>query len=214
MSVVEGLEKSFSDYHIRIPRWEWEDDGITVLSGPSGAGKTTLLRMLVGLESCPGLSWIFQEQDIAKLPLRDKRLGVVTQDYDLFPHMTGRENIAFALQARKLPMDESDEILGFLIETLELNKFWLGQADHLSGGESQRIAIARALVARPRYLLLDEPFSALDSYLKGEARKLLLGVVSRLKIPTLLITHDEQDIKFLASRTFVLNNGGLSSVGN
>src|SRR5690348_14214583 len=108
MSLVEGLQKRFDDFEIDIPRWEILDRGITALSGPSGSGKTSVLRMLIGLEPCPGLRWMFKGEDLARMSLADKRLGVVFQSLELFPHMSARENILFAARARKIPGSERD----------------------------------------------------------------------------------------------------------
>src|SRR5882762_2710258 len=96
MSLVEQLEKKYDDFTIDIPRWEILDKGVTALSGPSGSGKTTVFRILIGLIPCPGMMWNFGDVDLARLPVGERRLGVVFQSLELFPHMTARENIFFA----------------------------------------------------------------------------------------------------------------------
>src|SRR5271165_2213509 len=100
MSLVKGLVRDYDGFTLSIPTWEIPDQGITALWGPSGSGKTTAFRLLIGLEPCPGLSWTFAELDIAALPVPQRRLGVVFQTLELFPHMTARENILFAARAR------------------------------------------------------------------------------------------------------------------
>lgn len=207
MSVVEGLRHSFPGFTLDIPRWEIPDEGITVLWGASGAGKTTVFRLMLGLEPCPTLSWNFKGEDLARLPLRQRHLGIVFQTLELFPHMTGEENILFAARARKMSDEEARERLRSLSEDLRLQACLKRKASVLSGGEAQRVALARAVVAHPRFLFLDEPFSSLDAELKVEARALVKGLIEKLRIPTLLITHDEQDLEVMANGIVRLRDG-------
>src|SRR4051794_28520253 len=103
MSSVQNMFRKYSDgFEIQIPNWQIADAGVTALWGPSGSGKTTIFRILIGLESCPRLTWTFQGEDLAKLPIPERRLGVVFQSFELFPHMTGEENILFAAKARRV----------------------------------------------------------------------------------------------------------------
>src|ERR1044072_1169533 len=102
MSLVENLIKDYGDFKVDIPRWEIPDRGVTALWGPSGAGKTSVFRVLIGLEECPGLKWTFGGEDLATLPVPQRRLGVLFQSLELFPHMTAQENIEFAAAAAKL----------------------------------------------------------------------------------------------------------------
>jgi sulfate transport system ATP-binding protein/putative spermidine/putrescine transport system ATP-binding protein len=208
MSWIENLEHRYSDFRVSIPKWEILDSGITVLWGPSGSGKSTILRLLLGLE--PGkYSWSLGGEDIGKLSLGEKRLGIVFQSYDLFPHLSGFDNVEFALAARKIRGVEAAQRLKDLSEKLALEMFWHRKARLLSGGEQQRIALARALIARPRALLLDEPFSALDEPLRREARQHLLSVISAEGIPAILITHDRDDVRELAAKVSVLKAGEI-----
>ena len=209
MSVVKNLYRDFGDFKLDIPHWEIADQGITALWGPSGAGKSTVFRLLLGLEPCPGLSWIFQGQDLALLSPPERRLGVVFQSLELFPHMSARENILFAARARKVATHRAQGHLKELTELLHLESFLDRRAQLLSGGEKQRVALARALMGEPRILLLDEPFSSLDQDLKQEARKLLLQVLDRHPIPTLLISHDPEDLHQLADHQVEIRRGRL-----
>lgn len=205
MSIVESLKINQEGFHLEVKHWEILDEGIHVLSGPSGGGKSTLLRGLMGFENTPQMKWNFLGEDIAKIPTEKRRLGVVFQTWDLFPHMTAYQNVAFAAEARKL--DEAT-FLGrwnWIQSTLKMKEFSETRADKLSGGEKQRTALARALIAKPRILLLDEPFSALDEELRDQARELLKTVVQIEKIPALLVTHDKRDIERLANRVSVLD---------
>lgn len=209
MSLVKNLIRKYDDFLIEIPEWEILDEGVTVLMGPSGSGKTSVFRILLGLEECPGLVWDFKGIDLAQLKTPERRLGVVFQTLDLFPHMSARENILFAAKARKISETKVKIRMTQLIEELQMEKFIHRKADVLSGGEKQRVAIARAIMGEPRLLLLDEPFSALDQELREESRKLLKTVIATEKIPTLLVTHDPRDVEVLANKVTKISEGRL-----
>lgn len=211
MSVVENLNKKYDGFEIRIPRWEILDQGVTALWGASGSGKTSVFRILLGLESCPGLQWKWGDVDLAKLPTPKKHLGVVFQNLDLFPHMSAEENILFPVKARDIPLQKAGDRFRKLTQVLQLNSFMDRRAELLSGGEKQRVAIARALMSFPRMLLLDEPFSALDEALKKEARQFLKQLLQETQTPSLLITHDERDLEFLADKVTKIDRGQISS---
>jgi ABC-type sulfate/molybdate transport systems ATPase subunit len=209
VSLVKNLHADYGDFKIEIPKWEILDSGVTALWGPSGSGKTSVFRLLLGLEPTPGLSWIFQNQDLAQLPTSERKLGVVFQNFELFPHMTAEENIRFGAEARKLPSAETERHLQKLVQILKLESCIGRRASLLSGGEKQRVALARALAGRPRILFLDEPFSALDSDLRAEARELVRHVVEVEGIPTVLITHDREDLQALSSKVSEIRDGRL-----
>lgn len=211
MSVIKNLVKDYGDFLLKIPLLEIPDQGLTVLWGTSGSGKTSLFRHLIGLESCESMSWEFKGDDLCQLPVAERRLGVVFQSYDLFPHMTGKENISFALEARRVPFDEVEPQWELLKAQLNLERFWHRLGNQLSGGEAQRIALARALIAQPRMLLLDEPFSNLDMGAKDEARKLLKRLVEEFKLPALLISHDPADKDLLADAVVEMAEGQIKS---
>lgn len=208
MSLVKNLIRHFDGFSLEIKNWEIPDSGVCALWGPSGAGKTSVFRILMGLDSCESLEWVFKGTDIAKLSVPERRLGVVFQNYELFPHLTARDNIVFAAKARKLSEKIMGDQLAKLVSDLKLDTFLFRRAHQLSGGEQQRVALARALIGEPRFLFLDEPFSALDSDLRNEARNLVQSVINERKIPSLLITHDQDDLK-IAQKTFKINNGRL-----
>lgn len=209
MSVVRSLHKKYKDFEIHIPEWTLADQGVTALWGPSGSGKTTVLRVMTGLEDCPGWSWSFKDKDLATLPPGERRLGVVFQTFELFPHLSAKENILFAAKARQLPQAKASTKLKELTESLQLEKCLDRKASLLSGGEKQRVALARALMGEPQFLLLDEPFTALDEGLRSEARQLVKTVMEKAKIPALLITHDQKDIDVLATQVTKISNGTL-----
>lgn len=209
MSYVENLQRDYGDFKLDIPFWEVLDQGVTVLMGPSGSGKTSVFRILLGLEACSSLKWNFAGEDLAKLKAPQRRLGVVFQTLDLFPHMSARDNILFAARARKVEEKNSLARLQELSAELQMGSFMNRPASVLSGGEKQRVAIARALIGEPRLLLLDEPFSALDQELREESRKLIKKVIEDEKIPTLLVSHDPRDVEVLANKVTRIEQGRL-----
>lgn len=208
MSWIKNLKYDFGNFVIDIPQWEILDRGLTVLWGASGAGKTTTLRILLGLDGS-GYEWHLGGQNIGALPVREKRMGVVFQSYDLFPHMSAGENVAFALRARGIALATVADRLADYKDMLGLHEFWQRPAHKLSGGEQQRIALVRALIAKPRVLFLDEPFSALDESLRQESRLLVKSLIAREEIPTILITHDKADVRELAARAAILDRGKI-----
>ncbi|WII70724.1 ATP-binding cassette domain-containing protein [Bdellovibrio sp. 22V] len=211
MSFVENLNRDYGDFKLDIESWEILDEGVTVLWGPSGSGKTSVFRILLGLEACPGMRWNFQGVDLAKMKTPQRRLGVVFQTLDLFPHLSAEENILFAARARDVEAKKAADRLKELTEILQMGSFLKRPASVLSGGEKQRVAIARALMGEPRLLLLDEPFSALDQELREESRKLVQQVIATEKIPTLLVTHDQRDVEALADKVTKIRDGRLVS---
>lgn len=211
MSVVEHLSKKYDGFEIQIPRWEILDRGVTALWGESGSGKTSVFRILIGLESCPGLKWIWGSEDLAKLDVPDRRLGVVFQSLELFPHLTSEQNIFFPVKARGIVAEKARERFLVLKKVLKLDSFLDRRSELLSGGERQRVALARALMSFPRMLLLDEPFSALDEALRTEARNLLNELLRETETPALLITHDPRDLEVLAQQVTRIQNGRLLS---
>lgn len=210
MSLVRNLKRDYGDFTINIPEWEILDKNVTFLWGPSGSGKTSLFRLLLGLDSSDReFSWQDQGVDLAKLSVPERRLGVVFQTLEIFPHMTAAENIRFAAQARKRSKNETEEHLGKLAASLEIGGVLNRRAAVLSGGERQRVALARALIGKPRLLLLDEPFSALDSALREEARALVARVIQLERIPVVLVTHDREDMKAFKGKVSEIKSGQI-----
>lgn len=210
MSLVKNLRADYGDFRIDIPEWELLDEGVTALWGPSGAGKTSVFRLLLGLDQAePGFEWDYRGENLAALKTPDRRLGVVFQTLELFPHMTARQNVMFAAESRKIDRDKAETHLRSLAETLSLVSLLDRKASVLSGGERQRVALARALIGQPRLLFLDEPFSALDADLRAGARELVRDAIAREKIPTVLITHDREDLTILASKVSEIRDGRL-----
>lgn len=210
MSLIKNLIRKYEGFEIHIPQWEIPDQGITALTGPSGSGKTSVVRLLLGLEPCKDLSWQFGSEDLAKQPVGKRRLGVVFQEYALFPHLSARDNILFAARARNVGNPEIEQKLSEWEPLLKFGSFLSRKASLLSGGEQQRVALVRALIGKPRFLFLDEPFSALDADLRADSRKLVQALVQKEKIPTLLISHDRRDVEMLANQEFHIRDGRLA----
>ena len=205
MSVIKNLKKTYGSFKIHIPEWKLSDTGITALIGVSGAGKTSILRILSGLDLCPSLKWIFDEMDLAKLPVQKRKIGFVFQNLELFPHLSAYENIKFGgsnVVSWKKNLD-------FLIDALHLSKIKHQKTDQLSGGEAQRVALARALMSQPRILFLDEPFSSLDENNKHRAREIVQRMVQHYSIPAILVSHDKQDVNKLANDIVEIKHGKL-----
>ncbi len=176
------------------------------LLGPSGCGKTTILRLLIGIEN-PSSGKIFKlGEDITHLPPSKRNIGIVFQNYSLFPNMNVYENIAYALRARKLSKEEIDKRVKEIVDVVGLGEHIYKKPRHLSGGQQQRVAIARTLVLNPDIILFDEPMSALDADIKVILRSLLKEIQKRMNITMIYVTHDQEEAFALSDRVMVLND--------
>ena len=193
-----------------------------VLFGPSGAGKTQTLMMMAGLNAPQQGKVVFKDKLFfdshsgVHLPARQRGLGYVFQDYALFPHLTVRQNIGFALAqgwGNPSPTDQ-DPATGHWMEVFQLQAVADLYPEQLSGGQRQRTALARALVASPRALLLDEPFAAMDRPLRQRLRSELLQLQAELSLPMVLITHDEEDVQAFAQEVIQVDKGRVLSGSN
>lgn len=207
MSVVQKLYREFDEVTIDLQQWELLDTGCTVLWGASGAGKTSIIKVLVGLDAQADLVWSWGEQQMQELTPANRNLGVVFQEPALFPHLSVEENIFFPVIKTKHKSWLQD--FEFLISELALESLLTATPLRLSGGEKQRVALARALIFRPRMLILDEPFSSLDGASRQQAREMVKLVCEKQNIPILLVTHDQQDVDFLANKVSHLEKGRI-----
>jgi spermidine/putrescine ABC transporter ATP-binding subunit len=187
---------------------------LMTLLGPSGCGKTTALRCLTGM-NIPDAGRIFLDgKDVTDLPTHQRELGMVFQNFALFPHMTVADNVGFPLMIRSLPKADR---AGRVTEALRLVRLE-GHASHyprqLSGGQQQRVGLARALVYRPKVLLLDEPLSNLDAKLREEMRFEIKEVVTRMGITAMYVTHDQAEALALSDRVAIMNRGRLQQLGS
>lgn len=211
MSSIKNLYFKLDNFELDIPELNLPEKGVTAILGSSGSGKTTFLQTLIGLHKPKNWEWKFKDETLSRLSVGERRLGVVFQSYDLFPHLTAEANILLILKARNLLKDRNEvkKQLDQYKKVLDLDSCWRTQADKLSGGEKQRVALLRALVSNPRILLLDEPFSALDADLRSEARLILKDVINQLDIPVYIVTHDKEDVEFLAQHMIRIDNGKI-----
>jgi putative spermidine/putrescine transport system ATP-binding protein len=183
------------------------------LLGPSGCGKTTTLRMIAGFVQPSAGRIIVGGQDFTALPPERRSIGIVFQNYAIFPHMDVLNNIAYGLKIRKLPQSEIAERVKSVLATVGLSGYENRYQRELSGGEQQRVALARVLVIEPRILLLDEPLSALDKKLREEMKYWIKGLQQRLGITTVYVTHDQNEALTMSDRIAVMNKGIVEQVG-
>jgi sulfate/thiosulfate transport system ATP-binding protein len=196
---------------------EIRDGELIALLGPSGSGKTTLLRVIAGLETPKAGTVFFGDQDATAVPVQDRRIGFVFQNYALFKHMSVRDNIAYGLRvlpraARPLKTEIRKRVQD-LLDLVQLSDIGDRYPRQLSGGQQQRVALARALAVEPRVLLLDEPFGALDANVRKDLRRWLRELHDRTRHTTVFVTHDQEEALELADRVAILNLGKVEQVG-
>jgi len=212
--VLHDLVKRFGGHavvdHVST---EIRDGELFVLLGPSGSGKSTILRIIAGLVPADDGRVVLHGRDVTLLPPQDRNIGLVFQDYALFPHMTVAENVEFGLAIRKVPREERAARRDELLAMVDLAGYARRDVRRLSGGQRQRVAVARALAFEPSVLLLDEPFGALDVKVRGQLRRALKEVQRRLEVTTILVTHDQEEAFELADRIGVVEGGRLLEVG-
>lgn len=179
------------------------------LLGPSGCGKTTTLRMLAGLESVTEGQILFDGKDVTRLPAADRGIGMVFQNYALWPHMTVLKNIEYGLKLRKLPKSEIESRIKEVLHITQLTRFVDRLPGQLSGGQQQRVALARALAIRPNVLLLDEPLSNLDAKLRHEMRDNISRIHKKTGITTVYVTHDQKEALSMGSDISIMHSGIL-----
>ncbi|MEN9403290.1 MAG: Spermidine/putrescine import ATP-binding protein PotA [Verrucomicrobiota bacterium] len=183
------------------------------LLGPSGCGKTTLLRSLAGFYIPEKGQILFGDEDVTRLAPHKRNTGMMFQSYALWPHLTVAENVAFGLEERKVAASEIKRRVGEALESVHMGKYAERKPNQLSGGQQQRIALARALVIRPRCLLLDEPLSNLDAKLRLEMRTEIRRVCKEFQLTTVYVTHDQKEALSIADRMAILESGYILQVG-
>ena len=212
---VQKLQKSYAgspvfesiDCHI-------ERGVFVTLLGPSGCGKSTLLRCIAGLTPVDSGQILLDGQDIVPLSPQKRGIGMVFQSYALFPNMTVEQNVAFGLRMQKVKADESQLRVHEVLALVELGKFAGRYPHHLSGGQCQRVALARSLVTRPRLLLLDEPLSALDARIRKHLREQIRAIQRELGLTTIFVTHDQEEALTMSDRIFLMNQGRIVQSGD
>ena len=190
-----------------------DDGSLTALLGPSGSGKSTLLRIIAGLETPDSGSVVIDGQDVTTTPARSRGVGFVFQHYAPFKHMTVHDNVAFGLTVRKRPKAEIGPRVEELLGLVRLDGLAERYPSQLSGGQLQRMALARALAVQPRVLLLDEPFGALDAQVRGELREWLRRLHEEIHVTTIFVTHDQEEAMEVAEQIVVMNKGRIEQAG-
>lgn len=203
-----GSTTAAKDVHFTI-----NDGEIVALLGPSGCGKTTTLRCIAGFEALNSGEIKIDGQLVNDLPPEKRNIGMVFQNYALFPHMTVLENIAYGLKIRKLSAEEIKKKVRDILKVVGLEGYELRYPSQLSGGQQQRTAIARALVINPRLLLLDEPLANLDAKLREEMRFYLKSLQREIGVTTIYVTHDQSEALALADKIVIMFNGKVHQIG-
>ena len=214
MLEVIDLWKKWKEFELQGISFEVENGEYFVLLGPSGAGKTLLLECIAGLHVLDKGKIIIDGKDVTFFPPEKRSVGMVFQEYALFPHMTVWENVEFGLEVRKVPLNERRKRVKELLELLKVEQLAHRYPGTLSGGEKQRVALARALAVNPKVLLLDEPLSALDAPLRRKLRDELKRLHKVLRIPFVHVTHDQMEAYSLADKIAVINKGVILEIGS
>ncbi len=199
---------ALDDVSLEIP-----DGSLTALLGPSGSGKSTLLRVIAGLEQPDTGTVSLRGKDVSALPAHKRGIGFVFQHYAAFKHMTVAKNIAFGLEIRHKPKDETKQRVAELIELVHLDGLGDRYPSQLSGGQRQRMALARALAVEPEVLLLDEPFGALDARVRKDLREWLRRLHDEVHVTTVIVTHDQEEAMEVADTVVVMQGGRIEQSG-
>lgn len=211
---IEGLSKSFGKMAVlRELTLEIPDGQFVTLLGPSGCGKTTLLRILAGFEIADKGSATLGGRDLFALPPHRRPVNTVFQNYALFPHLTVAQNVAFGLESRAVAKPEILRRVGSILEMTRISDLADRHPSELSGGQRQRTALARALVAEPDVLLLDEPMSALDAHLRHDLQMELRALQRKTDTTFVLVTHDQDEAIAVSDRILVMEDGSIAQDG-
>ena len=212
---LHGVRKIYQDGgHVAVHGVDLDvaDGEFVVLVGPSGCGKSTTLRMIAGLESITAGSLYIGDRLVNDVPPKERDIAMVFQNYALYPHMTVRENLAFALRLRKLPTSEIERRVGHAAATLGLEPVLDRKPRQLSGGQRQRVAVGRAIVREPAVFLFDEPLSNLDAKLRVQTRREIAKLHRDLRATMIYVTHDQVEAMTLGDRIVVMNAGRVQQV--
>ena len=212
--IIKDVVKTYGDFnavdHISL---EMKEGELFTLLGPSGCGKTTLLRMIAGFNSIESGTIAFGSKVINEIPAHKRNIGMVFQNYAIFPHMTVFENVAYGLKARKVSKEEIEKRVNEALEMVQIQNLKDRQPANMSGGQQQRVALARAIVIHPDILLMDEPLSNLDAKLRVQMRTTIKKVQKKLGITTIYVTHDQEEALAISDRIAVMNHGVIQQVG-
>ncbi len=212
---LEGINLYFGKLHVlKNISLSIEPGEFFAFLGPSGCGKTTLLRLIAGFERAQAGKVYIGKKDVTDLPPWKRNVGMVFQNYALWPHMTVRKNVSFGLEEKKVPREEIEKRVNSVLELVDLLELADRRPSQLSGGQQQRVALARTLVVQPRVLLLDEPLSNLDAKLRVQMRRELRELQQKLSLTTIFVTHDQEEANTTADRIAVINRGIIQQIGS
>jgi len=212
---VKGLHKRYGANTLFTDiEFHAEQGELVTLLGPSGCGKSTLLRCLAGLTEVDRGAIVLADQDITQLPPQRRGIAMVFQSYALFPNMTVEQNVAFGLRMQRLARDEVQQRVQEVLNLVELQGFATRYPHQLSGGQCQRVALARSLIVRPRLLLLDEPLSALDARIRRHLREQIRAIQQELGLTTVFVTHDQEEALTLSDRIVLMRDGRIVQSGD
>lgn len=189
------------------------DKELFTLLGPSGCGKTTLLRMIAGFNTIEGGEFFFNENMINDMEVSHRNIGMVFQNYAIFPHYSVRQNVEFGLRNRKYDKEVIKSEADKFLKLMQIFEFRDRKPEQLSGGQQQRVALARALVIKPDVLLMDEPLSNLDAKLRLEMRQVIRDIQKEVGITTIYVTHDQEEAMAISDRIAVMSNGEIQQIG-
>ena len=207
ITIENALKRYGNDTIINGLSLEVQPGEFFTLLGPSGCGKTTLLRMIIGFNSIEGGIFKINNRVINDIPTNKRNIGMVFQNYAVFPHMSVFDNVAFGLKNRKLPKEEIQKKVDAILKVVKIDHLKNRMPAKLSGGQQQRIALARAIVIEPEVLLMDEPLSNLDAKLRVEMRNAIKRIQKQFGITTIYVTHDQEEALAVSDRIAVMNNG-------
>ena len=209
-NVIKKYDKSviIPDLSVDIKNGEF-----FTLLGPSGCGKTTLLRMIAGFNSIEGGTISFEDKVINNIPAHKRNIGMVFQNYAIFPHLTVKQNVEYGLKLRKMPKSEMEKKVNEMLGVVKIDEYKDRLPERLSGGQQQRVALARAIVIHPSVLLMDEPLSNLDAKLRVEMRSAIRDIQNEVGITTVYVTHDQEEALAISDRIAVMKDGIIQQVG-
>jgi iron(III) transport system ATP-binding protein len=212
---IKHALKRFEDNAVVIPDLTLnirEGEFFTLL-GPSGCGKTTLLRMIAGFNTIEGGDFYFNDTRINDVDPSKRNIGMVFQNYAIFPHYTVRKNVEYGLKNKRFPREETRIQADKFLKLMQIDQLADRMPDRLSGGQQQRVALARALCIQPDVLLMDEPLSNLDAKLRVEMRSVIKNIQHNVGITTVYVTHDQEEAMAVSDRIAVMNNGIIQHIG-
>ena len=205
---IEDVTKKYGDFTaIDKMNFTINDGEFFTLLGPSGCGKTTLLRMIAGFNTIEAGNIYFNDKIINKTPANKRDIGMVFQNYAIFPHLSIYENVEYGLKLRGIPKSERERQIEEVLKIVRIENLKDRMPDKLSGGQQQRVALARAIVIKPKILLMDEPLSNLDAKLRVEMRTVIKKIQRQLNITTVYVTHDQEEALAISDRIAVMNKG-------